>query len=953
MDDVRKGAKVGRRPAPAKSKKTTALTNGKARAAHAGGAVAEDLPLREDIRLLGRVLGDTLRSQEGADMFRTVEEIRQTAVRFRRSGDHEVRAALVKMLDGLEVEQTISVVRAFSYFSHLANIAEDQHHKRAYRQDQREGKPPHEGSLLLALERLKAAGIRTGRLREMLDQAAISPVLTAHPTEVQRKSILDRQVAIARLLSERDYMRFTDEEAAANERALRREVSTMWQTRMLRRVKPTVYDEIENALSYYRYTFLSELPRLYSDFEDLLDREFPTSEPWQLPPLFRIGSWIGGDRDGNPFVNRDVLVYAVRQQSRVVLEYYLEQVHALGAELPLSLHLVEVSPQLKELAESSSDRSEQRLDEPYRRVLVLIYARLAATAQKLNGQEVLRHPAAQAKPYLSATEFVTDLETVSASLVANKSSELARGRLRDTIHAARAFRFHLAPLDLRQNSDVHERIIAELFASAGASSDYLAASEEERTARLAAELATTRPLVSPFVRYSDETQGELAIGRAARDIQLNYGTHALPHYVISKTTSVSDLLEVMLLLREAGLMRPGDEPTIAMRVIPLFETIDDLRRCEDIMAGWLGRPEVMAIARGSWGGVVEVMLGYSDSNKDGGFLTSSWELYKAEIRLADLFARLGLVLRLFHGRGGSLGRGGGPTYQAILAQPAGAVSGQIRLTEQGEVIGSKYSDRAIGRRNLETMVAATLEATLLDTEAGGKARTFRSVMDSLSDHAFAAYRSLVYETPNFHVYFRTATPLTEISELNLGSRPAARKASGRIEDLRAIPWVFSWAQSRVLLPGWYGFGSAVDAWRRDDPAARMAELRRMHRRWPFFQTLLANLDMVLAKTDMGIASRYAELVTDKALRETIFGRIREEWELTRKVVLAITGERELLGANPSLAHTLKSRIPYIDPLNHLQVELIKRYRSGRTGERVRRGIHLTINGIAAGLRNSG
>jgi phosphoenolpyruvate carboxylase len=952
MDDLRKHAKVPRRAAAGKKSAITGKRK-KPRPGRGADSADPDLPLREDIRLLGRILGDTLRSYEGADMFRIVEDIRQTAVRFRRSGDPEARDALAKMLDGLEVEPTISVVRAFSYFSHLANIAEDQHHKRVYRLDRRAGKPPHQGSLLLALERLKAAGVKTHRLREMLDQAAISPVLTAHPTEVQRKSILDRQVAIAELLSERETAKFTDEEIAANERALRREVSTMWQTRMLRRVKPTVYDEIENALSYYRYTFLSELPRLYSDFEDLLDREYATSEPWQLPPLLRIGSWIGGDRDGNPFVNRDVLVYGVRQQSRLALEYYLEQVHALGAELPLSLHLVEVSPQLKDLAEASSDRSEQRLDEPYRRVLVTIYARLAATAQRLNGQEALRHPAAQAKPYASATEFVTDLETVSASLVANRSSELARGRLRDTIHAARAFRFHLAPLDLRQNSDVHERVVAELFASAGVTPDYLTASEEERTARLAAEIATTRPLVSPFFRYSDETEGELAIGRAARDIQLNYGAQALPHYVISKTTSVSDLLEVMLLLREAGLMRPGDEPSISMRVIPLFETIDDLRRCEDIMAAWLSRPEVMAIAKGSWAGVVEVMLGYSDSNKDGGFLTSSWELYKAEIRLAELFARLGLVLRLFHGRGGSLGRGGGPTYQAILAQPAGAVSGQIRITEQGEVIGSKYSDREIGRRHLETMVAATLEATLLDTEAGGKARTFRSVMDALSEHAFAAYRSLVYETPNFQVYFRTATPLTEISELNLGSRPAARKASGRIEDLRAIPWVFSWAQSRVLLPGWYGFGSAVDAWRREDPTARMGELRRMHRRWPFFQTLIANLDMVLAKTDMGIASRYAELVVDRELRETIFGRIRYEWDLTRKVVLGISGERELLGANPSLAHTLKRRIPYIDPLNHLQVELLKRYRSGRTGERVRRGIHLSINGIAAGLRNSG
>jgi phosphoenolpyruvate carboxylase len=914
--------------------------------------IDDEALLRADIRMLGRVLGDTIRTHEGPEAFQTVEDVRQYAVRFRRYGDTAARAALAEMLNGLDVEPAIAVVRAFSYFSHLANIAEDQHTNRCFRREQLTGKPPRDGSLALALERLKAAKVRTGRLREVLGQASISPVLTAHPTEVQRKSTLDREVAIAGLLMERDRVTLTAAELAANDRALRREVSTMWETRMLRRVKPTVYDEIENALAYYRYTFLSEVPRLYADIEDLLDEQYPMSEPWQLPAILRIGSWIGGDRDGHPFVTRDVLLYAVRQQSRVAFDYYLEQVHLLGAELPLSTHLVPISQQMKDLAEASPDRSEQRLDEPYRRVLIGIYARLAATAEKLNGQQALRHPASKGKPYPSATEFVMDLETISASLVANRGAEAARGRLRDVIHAARAFRFALAPIDLRQNSDVHERVVAELFASAGAPG-YASLSEEQRVARLLEELATTRPLASPFVRYSDETESELAIGRAAREMQLAYGQQVLPHYIISKTDSVSDLLEVMLLLREAGLMHPGDEPSIAMRVIPLFETIDDLRRGADIMASFLALPIVTAMARGSWGGVVEVMVGYSDSNKDGGFLTSIWELYKAEVKLAALFERLGLVLRLFHGRGGSVGRGGGPAYHAIIAQPPGAVSGQIRITEQGEVIASKFSDRAIGRRNLETMVAATLEASLLDPEAKTDVLAFRAVMDDLSSRAFAAYRSLVYETPGFNEYFRAATPLTEIAQLNIGSRPASRKASGRIEDLRAIPWVFSWAQSRVLLPGWYGVGTAVDKWIREDPKARAAELRRMYKRWPFLRTIVANLEMVLAKVDLGIASRYAELVPDAALRESIFNRIRAEFELTKKAVLGMTGGGDFLSGNASLEQSLKNRLPYIDPLNHLQVELIKRYRSGRTGERVRRGIHLTINGIAAGLRNSG
>jgi len=912
----------------------------------------EDLPLREDIPLLGRVLGDTVRDHEGEQIFRTVENIRHTAVRFRRDGDLEARAALESMLDALEIEPAISVVRAFSYFSHLANIAEDQHRHRQFLRS-RGSRQLREGSLTVALDRLKAAGVKAPKLRQVLHHASISPVLTAHPTEVQRKSTLDRQVAIARLLAERERFRARREDDVIREKALRREVSTLWQTRMLRRVKPTVYDEIENALAYYRYTFLPEVPRLHADLEDLLEQKYRTSEPWQLSPILRIGSWIGGDRDGNPFVVRDVLVYAVREQSRLAFEHYLEQVHELGAELPLSLNLVEVSPQLMAAAEASPDHAERRLDEPYRRVLVGIYARLAATAERINGQRPARPPAYAAEPYGSATEFVADLEIISASLFENRGADLARGRLRYLIHAARGFRFHLAAIDLRQNSDVHERVVAEVFARAGAQTDYLAASEAEREAILVGELATARPLVSQFTRYSEETETELAIFRAAREIQNTYGPQALPHYVISKTASSSDLLEVMLLLRETGLMRPGDEPTISTRVIPLFETIQDLRSSSDIMEHFLSLPKVVAMARSSWGGVVEVMLGYSDSNKDGGFLTSTWELYRAEVRLAELTKRLGLVLHLFHGRGGSVGRGGGPTYEAILAQPPGVVNGQIRITEQGEVIAGKYSDRDIGRHNLETMVSATLEATLINPEAGGDVDASRAVMDALSELAYTAYRALVYETPNFSEYFRTATPLSEIAALNIGSRPSSRKPSGRIEDLRAIPWVFSWAQSRVLLPGWYGFGSAVDAWTKREPKRGMAELRRMYRTWPFFQTLMANLEMVLSKTDLGIASRYAELVQDASQREQIFGRIHTECQLTKRAVLAITEQRELLAKNPTLANAIKHRLPYLDPLNHLQVELLKRYRSGRTGERVRRGIHLTINGIAAGLRNSG
>ncbi|HEX4339685.1 MAG TPA: phosphoenolpyruvate carboxylase [Polyangiaceae bacterium] len=908
------------------------------------------LPLREDIRLLGRVLGETLRRQEGDAMFEVVERIRRTAIRFRRDGDHDARHELARLVEGLEIESAISVVRAFTYFSHLSNIAEDRHHNRRARLLLSRGDPPGEGSLALAVARIKESGVTPTELRDAMRNVAICPVLTAHPTEVQRKSILDRHMAIARLLAERGRPDLSKVELSQNDRALHREVTTLWQTRMMRQVKVTVRDEIDNTLAFYKSTFCSELPHLYADAEDLLDEEMPLEEPWRLPPVLRMGSWVGGDRDGNPFVNKDVLVYAVGAQARLILNHYLEEVHALGAELSVSLGMAHVSDGMRALAESFPDG--KRSDEPYRRILVGIYARLAATMELLCRTHPARPPALTAPPYANAGELLRDLDVIRTSLVEHRGEDLVGGRLRALGHAVQAFEFNLAAVDLRQNSDVHERVVAELALSAGLPIDYLKATEEERVAWLTAELDVIRPLVSPFIEYTDETKGELAILTAARALQGSFGAEALPHYVISKTTTVSDLLEVCLLLRQAGLFTAGNPRALSMRVIPLFETISDLQNCGDVTKRFFAVPGVLDMIRSAWGGTFEVMLGYSDSNKDGGFLTSTWELYKAEVQLTDVCRQYGVVLSLFHGRGGSVGRGGGSTYRAIVAQPSGAVSGQIRITEQGEVIASKYSDKEIGFRNLETLLAATLEATLVESETRSDADTFRGVMERLSERAYLAYRELVYETPGFTDYFREATPISEISELKIGSRPASRKGSGRIEDLRAIPWVFSWAQSRVLLPGWYGFGTAVKDWLASESPAGVATLRRMYERWPFFQTLVANLEMVLAKSDLSLASKYAELVKDPELRQKIFGRITEEHELTESAVIDIVSGG-LLGSNPALRQSIRSRVPYIDPLNHLQVELLKRYRSGKKGERIERGIHLSINGIAAGLRNSG
>ncbi|MBL8440258.1 MAG: phosphoenolpyruvate carboxylase, partial [Betaproteobacteria bacterium] len=558
----------------------------------------------------------------------------------------------------------------------------------------------------------------------------------------------------------------------------------------------------------------------------------------------------------------------------------------------------------------------------------------------------------EAEPYASAGELRNDLKVVSASLKANGSARLAGGRLRRLLRAIQVFGFHLAPIDLRQNSDVHARTVGELFSAAGRCPDYEALDEAGRIALLTQELHTPRPLYSPFLEYSDEARGELAIFFAAREMRERYGAAALPNCIISKTDGVSDLLEVALLLKETGLLRPGAAPRLDMNIIPLFETIGDLQRAAATMEG-LFRLAAYRDLLGSRGMEQEIMLGYSDSNKDGGFLTSGWELYKAEIALTRVCRDHGVRLRLFHGRGGSVGRGGGPSYQAILAQPAGAVSGQIRLTEQGEVISTKYGNPGTGRRNLEVLLAATLEASLTDHENRVEpAEAFHPVMDRLSDLAFRAYRGLVYETEGFTRYFRQSTVVSEIANLNIGSRPASRKASDSIEDLRAIPWVFSWAQCRLMLPGWFGFGSAVDVWLQENPAG-LATLRRMFHAWPFFQTLLSNMDMVLAKSDLAIASRYAELVTEDGLRDRVFGAIRREWELTRKHLLAIEEQEDFLADNPLLRRSIQQRFPYMDPLNHLQVELLKRHRAGETDERVARGLHLTINGIAAGLRNSG
>ncbi len=939
----------------------------------------QEAPEKEDIRMLGRMLGDVIREKEGEDIFNLVENVRQTAVSFRRNPTLYSADTLNNLLKNLSRNQAISVVRAFSYFSHLANIAVDKHANLAYRAARIAGEPPEKGSLSYALNMLDDAGVSGTDIKKLLGKTFISPVLTAHPTEVQRKSTLDSEREIARLLAELGTP-LTPKERKHNTEMLYAQIAALWQTRLLRYTRLSVADEINNALSYYRITFLRELPELYHSIQEEIGERYPENTdgvpaPGSASKYLQMGSWIGGDRDGNPNVNADTMLHALERQSHLIMEFYLEEIHNLGAELSISSLLNHVSPELQELANTSSDTSLHRVDEPYRRALIAIYSRLAATARDYGMTNLARSEIGVGEPYASPDEFGADLQIMIDSLNQNAGELIVRIRLGALKAAVDIFGFHLATLDMRQSSDVHERVLTEIFAAAQVEPNYAALSEEKKVKLLIRELSTPRLLYSPFAQYSKETTSELKIMRTARYIREQYGKRAITNYIISHTETVSDLLEVYLLQKESGLLHPRrdnsdvnhqwSDAELDLMAIPLFETIPDLQQAATIMKEAMSIPFIRELIK-KQGDLQEVMLGYSDSNKDGGYTTSNWELYKAEKQLVKLFNEMGVKLRLFHGRGGTVGRGGGPTYEAILAQPHGTVNGQIRLTEQGEMIASKFAHAEIGSRNLELLVAATLEASLMPEDKNkkyaDKMHDFETALEEISELAYQAYRHLVYETPGFTDYFFQSTPIAEIAELNIGSRPASRKSSRRIEDLRAIPWSFSWGQCRVLLPGWYGFGSAITQWLDEKDTnvknRKIALLQSMYKEWPFFESMLSNMDMVLAKADLAIAYRYSELVTDKNLRDRVFSQICAEHQRTLDSFEIITHEKERLVNNPALARALKDRLAYIDPLNHLQVELIKRHRNpGNNPEnldaRATRGIHLSINGISAGMRNTG
>lgn len=891
----------------------------------------KDAALAADAEFLKQSLFNLLHEEASPLVVETVKLL---------STSDDSAALIEKVLPQLDEQQTHDLTLACGLFAQILNIAEDVHHERRRQIHEEAGHNSAEGSLTETVRKLKAGKVNGKALQQQLDNTVVTAVLTAHPTEVQRQTVLSFNRRIRALLPQRE--RCTNPDALAQ---LRREIDTvllgLWQTSETRRHKLSVNDEINNGVSIFPMSFFEALPKLYRTME----RDFQTAYPGvRVPNILKIGGWIGGDRDGNPFVSAETLRFAFRRHADAVFRFYRGELDKLYRELPLSIRRVKVNDDVMALAALSPDEEIARTEEPYRRAIAYIMARAMGKARSLGLGMGCKFGFLE--PYATVEEFLNDLKKLQRSLHENGSQLLAEGRLADIIRSVSVFGFHMMPLDLRQHAGKHADVVAELFQHAGLE-DYNSLNEEQKQAALLRELGHQRPLYSPFITYSDHTRHELAIFNEARKIKDEFGEDAVTQSIISNCEQPSDLLALALLLKESGLLVvENGKPHSRINIVPLFETIEALENACPVMETMFRLDWYDALLE-SRGNIQEIMLGYSDSNKDGGYVTSSWCLYQAELGLVELFKKYDVRMRLFHGRGGSVGRGGGPSYQAILAQPAGSVAGQIRITEQGEVITAKYADPGNAQRNLETLVAATLEASILPDKKDPDDK----LMQDLSDVSFKYYRELITH-PDFIDYFLQTSPIQEIATLNLGSRPASRKTLARIQDLRAIPWVFSWMQNRLMLPAWYGFGSAVETLCEGNPDTLTA-LREHAQSNPFFQAMLSNMEQVMAKTDITLAENYAGLSESPDKAKVIFGMIKEEYQRSRKALLDLLQTEELLRDNRSLARSLALRIPYLNALNGLQVAMLKRLRKEPDNPHALLMVHLTINGVAQGLRNTG
>ena len=882
--------------------------------------------IQEEIQILTEMLLKATQKMISEDTFEKIVQLKALA-------DEKNYEKLNLIIKDLTQEEMEIVANFFSILPLLINIAEDV--DLAYEVNYKNNiGETYVGKLSESIKNIKDKNI--------LENINVVPVLTAHPTQVQRKTVLDLTEKLHTLLRKHRDVK----NGLINERkwknAIQKHIEILTQSDIIREKKLKVANEITNVLEYYNLSFIKAIAKLMTEYKLLLAEN--NIELKNETPI-TMGMWIGGDRDGNPFVTAETLNLSAMKQCELITTYYIEKLNSLYRTFSMSSHVTKGSKELEELANRSSDTSEYREKELYRKAISYIKEKLENTREYLLQDKELEDK------YFTADEFIDDLTIIEKSLLENKGEILVTGEFEELLNVVKIFGFYLASIDMRQDSSVYEASVAELLSSANIEKDYSSLSEEEKCELLLKQLKEDpRPLsINDENKQSEELRKELAIFRTARKLKDKLGDNVIKQNIISHTTSVSDLLELAIMLKEVGLV--GSD-FARLQLVPLFETIEDLENSYEVMDKYLSLDIVKKWVSDNRR-YQEIMLGYSDSNKDGGYLSSGWSLYKAQQELSSLGEKHNIKVTFFHGRGGTVGRGGGPSYDAIISQPLGSVQDRIRLTEQGEIIAAKYGNSDAAYYNLEALFSAVIQrmnADKINTDIRDIPE-IQVIMDEIVEDSYNKYRELVFENPNFYNYFFEATPIKEISSLNIGSRPASRKKITDIGGLRAIPWVFSWSQSRIMLPGWYGVGTAFSNYINKDKG-NIEKLRKMYKEWPFFTSLLSNVDMVMAKSDMDIAREYANLCKEEETKK-VYEEILREWNLTKQVVLEISEHKEFLEDNTYLTRSLENRLQYFNTLNLIQLELIKRSREGKLPESQINTIHITINGVATGLRNSG
>lgn len=912
--------------------------------------------LRRDVRFLGHILGEMLVHQGGNELFTIVEKIREMSKSLRAQYSPEMYAELKNTMNGLAPEIRYQVIRAFAIYFQLVNIAEQNHRIRRKRDYERTaGESVQPGSIEDSIRELKNLGISFAEVQEMIQGISLELVMTAHPTEATRRAVLDIHKRIANDVMELDNPNLTFREREQLREKLLGEVITLWQTDELRDRKPTVIDEVKYGLYYFDETLFDVLPQVYQELERCLHKYYP-EESWYVPTFLKFGSWIGGDRDGNPSVTSKITWQTLTMHRNLVLKKYEEQLTGLMRHMSFSKNIVEVTKELLDSIEK--DRSNVILPpdvvwrnekEPYRIKVKYMIQKIRNTADPNVGE---------GQKYNNPSEFMEDLLVMERSLRNHYADFIADTYVRTIIRQVELFGFHLVTLDIRQHSKEHESAMTEILAKMSICPDYGALTEEQKIELLTGILNDPRPITSPYLHYTESTQECLDVYRVIRKAQQEFGRSCISSYLISMTQGASDLLEVLVFGKEAGLYQHEEDGSITctLQSVPLFETIDDLHAAPEIMTTLFQIPAYRN-SLNSTNHLQEIMLGYSDSNKDGGVITANWELRVALRSITAAAKPFGVKLKFFHGRGGALGRGGMPLNRSILAQPADTVGGGIKITEQGEVLSSRYSMKGIAYRSLEQATSALITSALWakNPQINDAEQGWEEIMSRISEKAQQKYQDLIFRDPDFLTFFKETTPLPEIGELNIGSRPSKRKNSDRFEDLRAIPWVFAWTQSRYLLPAWYASGYGLNSFYQENPD-NLKVMQDMYQHWSFFRSLIDNLQMALAKADLVIAKEYSSLIHDRGIAERIFNLIQDEYRQTSELILKITGQQEILDNVPVIQESIRLRNPYVDPLSYMQVGLLSELRSLREqgdADSLLREVLLTINGIAAGLRNTG